>query len=73
MYTQKSEYLDKNGNKVYKSEQRVRLVHGINKVFMGFHPKECVRKLIRYLMDNNYCYVLNDYQQLKPEGGGWTK
>lgn len=51
----------------------MRLVEGIDKVFLGFHPKECMRKLIQFLMDNNYCYILNDYTQLKPEAPSWRK
>lgn len=56
-----------------KRVQEVVLIKNIHKFFLGFHPKECIRKLIQFLLDNNYCYILTDYTQLKPESRGKVK
>lgn len=45
--------------------QKVRLVKGIRKTFLGFHPRECVSKFIRYLMDNNFCHSKSDFRKLR--------
>lgn len=45
-------------------KQRVKLVRGINQVFMRFHPRECASKLVNYLIDNSFCHSKNDYRKL---------
>jgi hypothetical protein len=49
------------------------LVENINEYFIGFQPKECIRKLIRYLIDNNYCYINADHNDLNTEGTAKNK
>lgn len=57
-------------DKMTKRRQTVVLVKDIKKCFTAISPKECLRKLIQFLMDNNFCYSQEDYRDLNVNGAG---
>lgn len=60
------EYPCKETGKTKKEyRQCTTLVRNIAQTFVGFKPGECIRKLVKYLMDNNFVYVSTDYSKLE--------
>jgi len=43
-------------------------VKGIKKYFVATKPKECLRLLIQYLMDEGFCYIQDDPKDLNVNG-----